>query len=50
MGHEFRRLTMGSTHQTIYMPDVGEFSTPIPPVRKQDQIVTFIRTCRFQKF
>jgi type I restriction enzyme S subunit len=44
MGHEFRRLTMGSTHQTIYMPDVGEFSTPIPPVRKQDQIVTFIRT------
>ncbi len=43
MGHEFRRLTMGSTHQTIYMPDVGAFSTPIPPPLEQDQIVAFIR-------
>ena len=32
MGSEFRRLKMGSTHQTIYMPDVGRFSTPVPPV------------------
>jgi len=43
MEHEFRRLTMGSTHQTIYMPDVGGFSTPIPPVSEQDQIVAVIR-------
>jgi len=43
MGHEFRRLTMGSTHQTIYMPDVGGFSTPIPPVAEQDRIVAAIR-------
>ena len=43
MGTEFRRLTMGSTHQTIYMPDVGGFSTPIPPVPEQNQIVNFIR-------
>jgi type I restriction enzyme, S subunit len=43
MGHEFRRLTMGSTHQTIYMPDVGGFSTPVPPLPEQDQIVTAIR-------
>jgi len=43
MQHEFRRLTMGSTHQTIYMPDVGRFSTPIPPVPEQDQIVASIR-------
>ena len=43
MQHEFRRLTMGSTHQTIYMPDVGDFSTPIPPVPEQDQIVAVIR-------
>ena len=43
MGPEFRRLTMGSTHQTIYMPDVGRFSTPVPPVPEQDQIVAFIR-------
>jgi len=43
MGHEFKRLTMGSTHQTIYMPDVGAFSTPLPPVLEQDQIVAFVR-------
>ena len=43
MGPEFRRLTMGSTHQTIYMPDVGRFSTPVPPVPEQDQIVAFIQ-------
>jgi type I restriction enzyme S subunit len=43
MTHEFRRLTMGSTHQTIYMPDVGGFSTPIPPLPEQDQIVAAIR-------
>ena len=34
---------MGSTHQTIYMPDVGRFSTPVPPVSEQEQIVAFIR-------
>jgi type I restriction enzyme, S subunit len=43
MEQEFRRLTMGSTHQTIYMPDVGRFSTPIPPLPEQDEIVAFIR-------
>jgi type I restriction enzyme S subunit len=43
MQSEFRRLTMGSTHQTIYMPDVGNFATPIPPTTEQVQIVAFIR-------
>lgn len=43
MEHEFNRLTMGSTHQTIYMPDVGRFTTPIPPLADQDQIVAWIR-------
>ena len=43
MEPEFRRLTMGSTHQTIYMPDVGGFATPVPPVPEQKQIVAFIR-------
>ena len=43
MDSEFRRLTMGSTHQTIYMPDFGRFSTPVPPIREQDQIVAFIQ-------
>jgi type I restriction enzyme, S subunit len=43
MQHEFHRLTMGSTHQTIYMPDIGKFSTPIPTISEQDRIVDFIR-------
>ena len=43
MGPEFQRLTMGSTHQTIYMPDVSRFSTPLPPVPEQDLVVAFIR-------
>lgn len=43
MTHEFRRLTMGSTHQTIYMPDVGRFMTPLPPLAEQNKIVAFIR-------
>jgi type I restriction enzyme S subunit len=43
MQQEFRRLTMGSTHQTIYMPDVAQFSTPIPPIPEQEKIVAWIR-------
>ena len=43
MEHEFNRLTMGSTHQTIYMPDVGRFTTPVPPLDEQDRIVALIR-------
>ena len=43
MGPEFQRLTMGSTHQTIYMHDVGGFSTPVPHVSEQDQMVAFVR-------
>lgn len=43
MQSELRRLTMGSTHQTIYMPDIGRFYTPIPPISEQDRIVTFVR-------
>ena len=43
MGSEFQRLTMGSTHQTIYMHDVSSFSTPVPPVSEQDQMVACVR-------
>jgi type I restriction enzyme S subunit len=43
MTPEFGRLTMGSTHQTIYMPDVGRFVTPLPPVDEQRGMVEFIR-------
>jgi type I restriction enzyme S subunit len=43
MQHEFRRLTMGSTHQTIYMPAVGAFCTAIPPTKEQDRIVAVVQ-------
>jgi type I restriction enzyme S subunit len=33
------RLAMGSTHKTIYMPDVYGLRIPLPPVEEQDQIV-----------
>ena len=46
----FRRLMMGSTHQTIYMPDIHSFRTPLPPVSEQDQIVVELdrATSRFR--
>jgi type I restriction enzyme S subunit len=34
------RLAMGSTHQTIYMPDIEAIKIPLPPVDEQDAIVT----------
>ncbi len=43
MEQEFRRLVMGSTHQTIYMPDIRRFITPVPPCHEQDAIVGYIR-------
>jgi type I restriction enzyme S subunit len=43
MKEEFRRATMGSTHQTIYMPDIRRLAIPIPPRSEQVQIVRFLR-------
>lgn len=43
MTPEFRRLIMGSTHQTIYMPEVATFVTPLPPQDEQAEIVEHIR-------
>jgi len=40
---ELLRLTMGSTHQTIYMPDVARFVCPLPPPDEQASIVRFVR-------
>jgi len=42
MAPEFKRLVMGSTHQTIYMPDAGKFVCPVPPLEEQDRIITRI--------
>jgi type I restriction enzyme S subunit len=33
------RLAMGSTHKTIYMPDIESIKVPIPPVNEQDALV-----------
>lgn len=33
------RLAMGSTHQTIYMPDIEAIRVPLPPIEEQDRIV-----------
>lgn len=42
MKAEFSKLMMGSTHQTIYMPDIEQFSTPLPSLHEQDEIVCHI--------
>jgi type I restriction enzyme S subunit len=33
------RLAMGSTHKTIYFPDIQSIKVPLPPVEEQDRIV-----------
>lgn len=43
MREEFRRATMGSTHQTIYMPDIRRLTVPLPPREEQDRVVRFLR-------
>jgi len=37
------RLAMGSTHKTIYMPDLQALCIPLPPISEQQQIVADIR-------
>jgi type I restriction enzyme S subunit len=43
MSKEFERLKYGSTHNTIYMPDIFGFRTSLPPVDEQRQIVAHLR-------
>jgi len=43
MASEFDRLKMGSTHKTIYMPDVRTFSCPVPPLNEQESIVRYLK-------
>ena len=42
---------MGSTHQTIYMPDIRAFRTPLPPIEEQDDIAAKLGSSlgRFRK-
>lgn len=44
MRNELGRLTMGSTHKTIYMPDIEQLRCPRPPVPEQLRIVQFIKS------
>jgi type I restriction enzyme, S subunit len=43
MVSEFDRLKMGSTHKTIYMPDVRQFSCPVPPLDEQIAIISYLK-------
>jgi len=42
MKGEFRRLMMGSTHNTIYMPDIEALVIAIPPLDEQRAIAAFL--------
>lgn len=42
MRPEFDRLMMGSTHQTIYMPDIAKLSMGLPDPDEQTNIVEFL--------
>jgi type I restriction enzyme, S subunit len=42
MKQEFRRLVMGSTHSTIYMPDIEVLTVPLPPIAEQRAITTWL--------
>jgi type I restriction enzyme S subunit len=43
MADEFERMMMGSTHQTIYMPDIRRLAIPVPPREEQSGIVQHLR-------
>lgn len=44
MKGEFRRLMMGSTHNTIYMPDIQAFRFACPPLPEQLAIVAHVKS------
>ena len=39
---EILATTMGSTHKTIYMPDIEQIRIPLPPVNIQEAIADFL--------
>ncbi len=49
MKSEFDRLMIGSTHQTIYMPDVAKLMMAQPPVQEQREIVQALQV-RLERF
>ncbi|MBM2621058.1 restriction endonuclease subunit S [Actinoplanes sp. LDG1-06] len=48
MAPDLRRIAAGSTHKTIYMPDIEELRSPVPRMEEQRRIADFLEaeTCR----
>ena len=44
MQGEFRRIMMGSTHNTIYMPDIQALRFALPPLSEQQEIIDYVTT------
>ncbi|GGQ07406.1 restriction endonuclease subunit S [Streptosporangium pseudovulgare] len=42
MAPDLRRVAAGSTHKTIYMPDIEQLRIPLPSVEEQRRIVDFL--------
>jgi type I restriction enzyme, S subunit len=42
MNPEFFRLAYGSTHLTIYMPDIEQLRVPLPPLAEQREIASHV--------
>ncbi|MDZ5443415.1 restriction endonuclease subunit S [Micromonospora sp. 4G57] len=42
MAPDLRRVAAGSTHKTVYMPDIEELRTPLPLLDEQRRIAAFL--------
>ncbi|MEU9832653.1 restriction endonuclease subunit S [Streptosporangium sp. NPDC048047] len=42
MAPDLRRVAAGSTHKTIYMPDIEQLRLPLPPTDEQRRIVQYL--------
>ncbi|MFB9349212.1 restriction endonuclease subunit S [Streptomyces heliomycini] len=42
MAPDLKRVAMGSTHKTIYMPDIEQLRIPLPPLEEQRRIADFL--------
>ncbi|MEV8309941.1 restriction endonuclease subunit S [Streptomyces flavidovirens] len=44
MSPDLKRVATGSTHKTIYMPDIEQLRIPLPPLDEQRRIADFLDT------
>lgn len=44
MTPEILRIAYGSTHLTIYMPDIEQLRVPVPPLRVQRQVADYLES------